>query len=168
MKKPAKEGFRCSVCSKWHDALPTDMAFKLPDEIWKLEYLESYQRARYNPDFCTLDSKRYFIRCVLPVPFTHTQGFFAWGVWVEVTKNYHDLYLAHFYEGSTLVPPFEGLLANNLKGYRKSLGLKVIVELSDEHRPFIQLLPSSRHMLAVEQRRGIDLSRHHEFVTPGT
>ncbi|MEY4564029.1 MAG: hypothetical protein RLZZ618_3306 [Pseudomonadota bacterium] len=165
-KSSKKPGFQCATCGKWHDELLTDLACRLPDEVFALEYLEAYQRVRHNADFCTLDGKRFFLRCVLPVPFTYTDGFFGWGVWVEVSKKHHDLVLKTFSAGAGEVPPFEGRLANKLKRYRSTLGLEVTVQLSGEHRPFVNLLRASRHALALEQRKGIDFTRHHEIAAP--
>lgn len=142
------------------EELPADVELHLPDAVWSLPYLERYLRSRANPDFCTLDESRHFIRCVLPVAFTYQEGFFAWGLWVEVAKADHDAYLAHYQHGAAEVPPFAGTLANNLPGYSPTLGLAVTVELDDEHRPFVTIDPASRHKLAREQRNGIDRARH--------
>ncbi len=159
-------GFTCEVCGEQHSALTTDIACKLPDAVFELDYLEQYARSKSNSDLCTLDGNRWFIRCVLPVPFTHTEGFFGWGIWVEVAQAHHDAYIAHFYEGAALVAPFEGQLANHLRAFNRVRGLAVRVELSDEHRPFAYLSSTSRHPLALEQRRGIDAARHHALVIP--
>lgn len=142
------------------EELPADVELHLPDAVWSLPYLERYLRSRSNPDFCTLDDARYFIRCVLPLPFSYQDGYFAWGLWVEVARAEHDAYLAHYQHGTAEVPPFAGTLANNLPGYSPTLGLAVRVELDDEHRPFVQIAPPSRHKLAREQKAGIDRARH--------
>lgn len=140
---------------------------RLPDAVFALDYLERYRRARYNQDFCTLDETRHFIRCVLPVPFTHRDGCFGWGVWVEVDRATHELCLQVFdTEGAAAVPHQHGMLANELKAYRKTVGLPVRIELSDAHRPLVYLRPASRHALALEQRRGIDAQRHHALAAP--
>lgn len=54
MAKPKKRtGLKCGTCGKWHDELLTDVGARLPDEVWKLDYLTQYQRARYNADLYT-------------------------------------------------------------------------------------------------------------------
>ena len=166
MKKQSPRGFKCSVCDQWHQELLRDIGCKLPDAVFALPYLERYRRARYNEDLCTLDGNCFFIRCVLPVPFTHLDGFFGWGVWIEVSEAHHNAYVSHFERSSASVLPFTGTLANKLKAYRATLGLQVLVELSNEHRPFVHLLPESRHPLAIEQWCGIGAERHHELVAP--
>ena len=140
--------------------LASDVELHLPDAVWSLPYLERYLRSRSNPDFCTLDDERYFIRGVLPVAFNYQEGFFGWGIWVEVAKADHDAYLAHYQHDSAEVKPFAGILANNLPSYSPTLGIPVSVQLDDEHRPFVQIDPSSRHKLAREQKNGIDRARH--------
>lgn len=165
-KTPARKGYRCACCGEWHDELLTDIACGLPDAVYELGYLERYRRARYNQDFCTLDETRHFIRCVLPVPFTHRDDYFGWGVWVEVDRATHDLCLRYFDAEGAPPAPLEGTLANDLKAYRKTAGLPVRIELSDEHRPLVYLRPASRHALAQEQRRGIDAQRHHALAAP--
>jgi hypothetical protein len=166
-KKTARKGYRCTHCGDWHDELLTDIGCGLPDVVFELGYLERYRRVRHNQDFCTLDDTRHFIRCVLPVPFAYRDDFFGWGVWVEVDGATHDLCLHCFdTEGAASVPHQHGVLANELKAYRKTTGLPVRFELSDEHRPLVYLLPASRHALALEQRRGINEQRHHALVEP--
>lgn len=142
------------------DELPGDVELHLPDAVWALPYLERYLRSRSNPDFCTLDESRYFIRCVLAIPYSYREGFFCWGVWVEVAKADHDAYLAHYQRDSAEVPPFAGQLANNIPSYSPTAGMAVTVELDDEHRPLVKLDPASRHKLAREQKNGIDRERH--------
>jgi hypothetical protein len=166
MGKRAAKGFKCGVCGQWHDHLMTDLACRLPDDVFALQYIERYQRARFNDDLCTLDGKRHFIRGILPVPFTYIDDFFAWGVWVEVAKKDHDAYASHFRQASGAGRTFTGVLANKLAGYRSTLGQHVTVETASDQRPTVRMAPASRHALALEQRRGIDAERHHEMVAP--
>jgi hypothetical protein len=158
------EGFLCVQCGKWHEELLSDMGFQLPDVVWGMDYLEKYKRASYNKDFCTLDGSRYFIRGLLCVPLEYKDGYFGWGLWVEVNKASHDLYLKHYHEGSDAIPAFEGRIANNIKGYPELLGELVLVKLYDEHRPFFEMTSTSDHSLAHEQRNHISLARHHEIA----
>lgn len=142
------------------EELPADVELHLPDAVWSLPYLERYLRSRSNPDFCTLDESRHFIRCVLALPFTYQEGFFAWGLWVEVAKADHDAYLAHYQHDAGEVAPFAATIANNLPGYSPTLGMAVTVKLDDEHRPFVTIAAGSRHKLARDQKNGIDRARH--------
>lgn len=159
------EGFYCSECGRWHEELRSDMGFQLPDIVWKLDYLEKYRRSSYNKDFCTFDSTHYFIRGLLCVPFDYNDGYFGWGLWVEVDKVSHDIYLERYYEESNAVPAFAGKIANNIKGYPELLGEPVMIRLYDEHRPLLEMTESTTHPLAHEQRNKISLARHHEIAS---
>ena len=134
--------------------------------MFALDYVQRYQRARYNQDFCTLDEKRHFIRCVLPVPFSYRDDFFGWGVWVEVGKKQHDAYLRYFEADSpdAAPPAIEGTLANALRGYRNTQGLPLRLDAAHDRRPLAWLPPASRHTLAREQRKGINAERHHALA----
>lgn len=168
MTKKTKPGFHCTECECWHDDLMTNIGSTLPDDVWKLSYIERYQRTRHNVDVCTLDEKRRFIRCTLPVPLTHTDGHFHWGLWIEVSRKDHDQYLRTMATGTDTGYTFEGLLANNLNGYGKLIGQSVVAEVraASTNRPLIHMSPRSRHRLALEQRKGIDLKRHHKIIAP--
>ena len=163
-----KPGFRCAICGEWHNELLTDIGCGLPDDVFDLDYLQRYQRARYNQDFCTLDGRRWFIRCVLPVPFSYREDFFGWGVWVEVGQKQHDAYLRYFDAASpdAAPPAIEGTVANQLTAYRNTQGLPVRLDLTHDSRPLAYLTPASRHTLAREQRKGIDAERHHALALP--
>jgi hypothetical protein len=168
MNKKTKTGFKCAHCGEWHNELLKDLGSQLPDDVWSLSYVERYQRARHNADLCTLGDKRHFIRCVLPVPMTYTDDQFCWGLWIEVSRKDHDQYIRTMQDGADKEFRFEGLLANNLKAYARLIGQKVTAEVKarSADRPLIRLSPASRHKLAIEQRKGIDLQRHHELVAP--
>ncbi len=163
----AAKGFKCGVCGQWHDELLTDLGYRLPDEVFEMSYVERYQRGRFNDDMCTLDESRHFIRCYLPIPFATKDDHFAWGVWVEVSKKDHDAYVADFGDPARAGSVFAGKLANKLPAYRSStLGLPVSAETASDERPTVRLPATSRHALAVEQRRGISNQRHHDIVAP--
>ena len=157
--------FICSSCGKEHPGLPTDWAFKRPDEVHELSYLDEYTRCRLNADLCTLDDVRFFFRGLVTVPLLKT-GVFAWGIWVEVDREVHDLYLSGFYSDLSSHAPLAGVLANHIPGYSETLGLPVQIHLQDKtSRPQFRFAPSLEHALAHEQRRGMSDKRHHDVLT---
>jgi hypothetical protein len=159
--------FKCSHCGKEHDGLPTDWAYKLPDEVHDLSYLDRYARSRHNSDLCTLDESRYFIRTLLCLPLTQGTGdqTFNWGVWVEVDKETHDLYLSSWNEDISARPRANGRIANAITVYGDTLDLPVEIQFqSGTDRPTVQLTPGTSHALALEQARGISGKRHHDIL----
>ncbi|MEC4718001.1 DUF2199 domain-containing protein [Noviherbaspirillum sp. CPCC 100848] len=159
------QSFVCETCGQEHVGLPTDYGFRLPDAIHELEYLSRYLRSRSNPDLCTLDESRYFIRGVLPLPFQEDEGNFNWGAWVEVSREDHDRYVAAFEVDGRGIPRFAGRIANQLPGYETAIGLIVDVQLQDEgQRPTFHVTSGTSHPLKQEQDFGISRKRHHDIL----
>ena len=158
-------GYTCATCGKVHEGLPTDWGYRLPDEVYALSYLETYRRSRSNADLCTLDDQRHFLRGLLRIPFTHQDGDFAWGVWVEVPKAAHDFYVENFSNDAAAGARFEGRLANALPGFHGTLGAALGLELQrGKSRPILHFPGSAEHALARHQRDGIDAAGHHRFL----
>ncbi len=160
------QSFICSSCCKEHPGLPTDWAFKRPDEVHRLSYLDEYIRCRLNADLCTLDEARYFLRGVVRVPFLGSSGHFGWGIWAEVSRKAHDTYLEGFNADLLGHAVLHGTLANHIPGYSETLGLPVEIYLQDaSSRPHFRFAVQVEHALAHEQRGGISINRHHDMLT---
>ncbi|QGX39606.1 DUF2199 domain-containing protein [Permianibacter aggregans] len=157
-------GFYCESCGERHEGLTKDFGFQLPDEVWNLSCLEDYLRSRHNKDFCTLDENRFFIRGILQIPFTYEDDSFGWGLWVEISREDHQIAIATWETGADEIPEFEGRIANEIAIFGDILGQTVHVKLFDEHRPLLSFPTESGHLLAKEQRDGISLERHHEYI----
>ncbi|WP_105005255.1 DUF2199 domain-containing protein [Rhizobium leguminosarum] len=156
--------FICSICGIQHDGLITDRAYKLPDDVWSIPEAERSEKARFDSDLCQF-GERFFMRCILLVPFTNHPGAFGWGVWAEVDwptfKRYLELYKV---DGSS-EPAHGGLLANEIPGYPRTLGSEIEVNFGNaSERPTIRLTPEDDSQLAEEQRRGMNHARHHEIL----
>ena len=157
--------FVCGICGQEHPGLPRDFAFGLPDEVYALSYLERYQRSRSNADLCTLDEKRFFIRGVLPIPFVASNEEFVWGLWAEVGRQQHDLYVAGFHDDLSDNRRFRARLANTIPAYDESRGLVVEVQFQPANdRPSFHFPPGASGALAWEQRDGITGERHHQIL----
>jgi len=158
------QGFQCAQCREWHDSLLSDVGFELPDVVWQLEFLDRYRRARFNSDLCTLDESRYFIRAMLSVPLQYADDHFGWGLWVEVDKAHHDLYVERYHQGGDAIPAFSGTIANDIETYPGLIGEVVSIKPFDAHRPTLRFPEGAVHPLAREQREGLSLARHHEIA----
>lgn len=168
MAKTKSRGFKCGTCGGVHAGLPTEWGFREPDEVFALSYIAKYLRTRINPDLCTLDESRYFLRAYLTMALTEG-GEFGWGLWVEVSHDQHDVYVGQILSEAQGEPTtqyrLEGQLANAIPGYRATLGVAVDVLLSEAgQRPSLWLPRRSRHMLAREQAKGLSASRHHQLL----
>ncbi len=156
--------FVCSICGKEHLGLPTDHAFKLPDDVWAIPEPERATRAKSTSDLCQLGD-RYFIRGVLRVPFSEAEGAFGWGVWTEVEWPIFERYLKLYDEDASTEPPHAGTLANALPAYDDTPGTPVQIQFRNQHsRPSIHLMPGDDSRLALDQRSGINNARYHEIL----
>jgi hypothetical protein len=153
-----------AVCGKTHAGLPTDQGYKLPDEVWAIPEQERSERAKFTADLCQYGG-RYFVRCILLLPFTETIGDFGWGVWVEVERPVFERYLSLYEADGSGEPPHPGKLANALPGYHATLGTNVLIQFGNrKQRPSVLLPSSDQSQLALEQREGINGSRYHEIL----
>jgi hypothetical protein len=156
--------FTCSVCGQEHEGLNTDWAYALPDVVWEIPEQDRKERARFNDDLCQF-GERYFVPCVLGVPFVDAPGRFGWGAWAEVNWPTFERYLELYDEDGSSEPPHAGTLANMLSAYPGSLGAPVIIQFLDpKSRPSLYLEKGDRSRLALEQRAGVDDDRYHEML----
>jgi len=66
-------------------AIPLERNFQLPDAVAALGD-DRDARTRVDGSFVVLDSTRFFIRCLLPIPVEH-YGFWSVGLWIEVSQG---------------------------------------------------------------------------------
>ena len=159
-----KSRFVCSICGKSHKGLPTDFAYRLPDDVWAIPAQERDSRAKWTSDLCQF-GKRFFIRCVLQIPFTERPDNYGWGVWVEVPKASFQRYVEIYDQDTTDEPEMVGLLANRVPVHPRSVGAQVQIHFgSAGQRPVVRFPSSARHAFAREQRAGISEARYHEIL----
>lgn len=135
-----------------------DIQMQLPDSLWRLDKLTRYQRGRFTEDFATFDESQYYLFGVIEVPLNYTDGeTFTWGVWVEVSLDEHNQYLASFQTEKANDLVFVGKLANDIPGYPDALGTTVRMQCFRDRRPNITVLSGS---LADAQVTGLDEKAH--------
>jgi len=157
-------GFVCGVCGQTHAGLQTDQAYGLPDDVWAIPQEERASRAKFDSNLCQYGD-RLFIRSLLLVPFTETDGHFGWGVWVEVDPIAFGRYLDLFDADGSSEPQYAGRIANASSVYREVLGAKVLIQFgTSKDRPSVHLTVDDSSRLATEQRQGIDSARYHEIL----
>lgn len=156
--------FHCPTCDESHEGLPTDLAWRLPDDVWAVPEAERDARARFSADLCDMDG-RFFVRGVLKVSFQSIDGYYGWGAWVEVAEHDFNRYLALFREDASGEPAVDGRLANDIPGYGGTLGMPVSVRFGTAaQRPTFTALQGSTHPLAREQRDGMSNARYHDIL----
>lgn len=156
--------FTCSICGGSHEGLPTDYAYRLPDDVWAMSGQECEVNAQWSSDLCQLGG-RFFIRCILFVPFTERIGNFGWGVWVEVSKPVFQRYRAVYDRDATGEPEATGSLANEVPAYPQVIGSPVLIRFgASTERPSVWFPPGASHPFAREQRGGISEARYHEVL----
>jgi len=156
--------FKCGTCGKDHAGLPTDWGYQLPDYVWAIPEALRASKAKFDRDLCQYGD-RYFIRCVLGMPFTETQGYFGWGLWVEVDLAVFKRYISLFKADATTEPRHACTLANALPFYDAALSASAYIQFRDAtSRPSVHLADDDPSSLAEDQRRGIDGNRYHEIL----
>jgi hypothetical protein len=109
--------------------------------------------------------ERYFIRCILRVPFTDLVGDFGWGLWVEVAWPVFQRYVALYRSDGSSEPPYPATIANQLPGYDRTWGESVSVQFgAATDRPSIHFPAGATCQLAQEQAHGIDTARYHQLL----
>jgi len=143
--------------------MPTDFGWQLPDEVWAIPEAERSTRAKFDSDRCQF-GERFFIRCILALPFTEQPGYYAWGVWVELRASDFWRYIELYEKDGRAEPAMSGSIANAIPGYTSTVGLAVQVQLQDEKsRPSVRVVDDG-HPLSVEQLEGISNQRYHEIL----
>ena len=69
-------------------AVPLEKNFHMPDEVFALGG-ERGKRAQLTRSFASLDEKKFYVRCLLPVP---VEGYGEWsiGLWVQVERTDYE------------------------------------------------------------------------------
>jgi hypothetical protein len=166
MSPIAEHSFTCSICGELHDGLPTDCGYELPDDVWAIPKEERTSRAKFTKDLCQMGD-RWFIRCLLKIPFIERAGYYGWGIWVEVEKAVFDRYLELWEVDASSEAPYASTIANRLDAYNRSIGEPVLIQFGpSKDRPTAYFPAASDCDLAVEQSRGMSMARYHEIVGP--
>src|SRR5579871_320697 len=161
------QGFRCRVCHKWHDKLPTSYSAKVPFAVALIPQEEQKERVVLTAEQCVIDQRMFFLRGRISIPIIGQDESFSWRVWAKVEQV--DFTRANGTLESQ-APPFQGWLNTQLPFYggmlncevrvRKPVGRELHFEVVDPTFP-----------LAVEQKRGITIDWVQEiaevFLHPG-
>jgi hypothetical protein len=157
--------FKCATCDEVHVG-PFDLACHRPEQ-WQGgdEYAPNsvvQSSAHFlSEDFCVLEGRHYFVRCVLELPIIGRPGErFAYGVWSTLSRENFQLYVESFDTGfDEEGESWFGWFSNRLTGYPDTLNLKCdVFPQPGRQRPCVRLR-DSEHLLAIEARQGVTLDR---------
>ena len=161
-------GFTCTVCGRFHDQELLDVRFGLPEEIYVLADDERRRRAvvTRSGDFATLDGSRDFARALLELPIHDEDERFGWGIWVRLAPDDVEAVSADWGDPDAAGRLHRGWLATTLPAYGHTLDLPGTLRFRS-----LDLLPAFElddrsHVLALEQRHGISLTRARTLADP--
>jgi hypothetical protein len=156
--------FVCNTCGDTHEGLPTDLAWTLPDVVWSIPEAARTNLVKFDTDRCQLGD-RFFIRCILELPFSEQSGYYGWGIWVELSESSFYRYVELYDEDGSSEPVVFGHIANEIPAYPSTLGLAVTVQFQDStSRPTVNVPTTSNHPLAADQSVGIDNQQYHAIL----
>ncbi len=118
-------------------AVPLEKNFHMPDEVFALGDQRA-KRAQVNRAFASLDDKKFYVRCLLPVP---VEGYGDWniGLWVEVSRvDFEHLVKVWDDPAEYSKVRFSGLLSNDVAAEIDlpiALGAKLELHVPDPDRP---------------------------------
>lgn len=144
-----------------------DLAYERPAQFYAVLEDERSSRIKSTDDLCTIDGRDFYVRGVLEVPVVDHDDEFHWGVWAQVERADFERYVQAWGDDTEdAMEPFDGRLANRVRAYRDSEGLRITVRpRGGGTRPAL-LVRDDGHPLARDQREGITLTIAHHWVFP--
>lgn len=120
---PALRSYRAR-CNCGDSAVPLELGFSLPDDVFALSESERTRRAKIGKAFVELDGTRFFVRTLVPMP-VETIGTWNIGLWLELTasdsRRLKEVWTSDGFVGHR----FEGTTANELSEPTLSRGTRV-------------------------------------------
>ncbi|WP_162917290.1 DUF2199 domain-containing protein [Dongia deserti] len=155
--------FTCPTCGESHKGSPS-VAFASPYHWHAQQPDTSTGKSRLSDDFCMIEERDYFIRCILEVPIVGVEDPFLWGVWVsQSATNFRD-YVESFPD--TPERQTFGYLSNRLPGYPDTINLHTQTRWQrGTKRPLVEL-KAVEHPLYHDWSSGITWERAIELAAP--
>ncbi|KRE49512.1 DUF2199 domain-containing protein [Paenibacillus sp. Soil522] len=158
-------GFECSCCGEFHE-LPMSYGSPAPYYWYGIDPGELDERSELTSDQCVIEEKYFFIRGCIEIPVYGQDSPFIWDVWVSLSEE-NFLRTNEFWDEESreeIVEPMFGWLSTSLPCYPETLNVKTMVNTrSVGIRPYIELEPTD-HPLAIEQTKGIYMTRVQEIA----
>ncbi len=150
----------CSSCDQPHHGM-IDFAARRPDPWNDSEEYESNSALRLDgnflsEDFCVMDGKHFFVRCVLDIPVHGMAEKFGFGCWGTLSRSNFELYVDGFDDGNYAnIGPWSSWLCNQLLDYigTEPEACWMHPQLGRQ-RPAI-IVQDEDHPLGFDQRHGV-------------
>ena len=158
-------GYYCSKSGEYHTEIPMSYGSDGPLLYLSIPEAERAAKAVLSPDDCVLYGRRYYIRGIIPLQVDEQQDTFYWSVWVEVSRDDHQLIMAaKDDENAILRGAIDGQLSSQLEPYPQTDGLLVrVIVQGDGYVPIVEIKEVS-HPLFFEQESGINRERVIDFA----
>jgi hypothetical protein len=161
--------WKCPGCGGQHDDLPLSYATVAP-ATWNSLADDVRERSALFDEACVVrhagGKTDHFIRANIELPLNDVAGGrFLWTVWCSLSAaNFQATVDAWDVSGREASAPMFAWLATELPVYPSTLNLRARIHTRPVgQRPVVELEPAE-HPLAVEQRRGITMSRVQEIA----
>lgn len=151
--------YTCTICVQEHEGVAS-YAVDRPAQYWDVPEDKRESDVFLTTDTCVIADRFFFVRGCLDIPIVGIDDVFRWGVWVSLSEPNFFIFQDHLeVKERSHIGPFFGWLCTQIPGYPETLNLKTMVHIQDNGiRPLIVLEPTE-HLLAEEQRNGIEMQR---------
>lgn len=160
---------KCQICGDEHELM--DPVFHRPDHVAAFPFDRRKGNIMESDDICAIRAQpshpaRYFVRCTLSVRLLDHPGEVQWGVWGEIGEGDARIVRARWDDADQASqPPMPAALANDVPGYRPTMGLRCRLQLTGpDTRPALVLEDGQEHPFVTECRSGVTLHRLTEWL----
>jgi hypothetical protein len=160
--------FTCATCGAEHDLDDFSWGWDAPVQ-WGLLSEDERSRSLLGGEQCEIEShegRSFYIRACLEIPIRDSARSFVWGVWCSLSETSYSEISEHWEDPARAsLGPYFGWLCTKIPGYPDTVFLKTMVHQREVgFRPLVEL-EATDHLLAIDQREGIDEDRIKDIVT---
>jgi hypothetical protein len=160
--------FTCATCGAEHDIGDISFGAHAPVQWDSLTDNERSQSllGQEQCEITSAEGRSFYIRACLEIPIRNIDRRFTWGVWCSLSEKSYEEIAEHWDNPARIaLGPHFGWLCTNIPGYPDTIFLKAIVHQRPVGlRPIVVLEPTD-HLLAIDQRNGVEEQRLRGLVT---
>lgn len=151
--------FSCRRCGQVHPGPPRAYSSTAPGRWYTLSD-EQKRTSRLDGELCVVAGGEFFVRANVELPITDGSGALVFSAWVRIEQEVLKTLLDRWEDPERADDPgYPGWLANDLAGYRETIGLPVEIH-TDAPGTRARAVPiPSDHRLSVDHWEGIGAER---------